>query len=150
MKRQSVLNDCQQHSALPRQCLLMPLARVGAKTRVYSYNARLASRSHAFSIRAREKAWYIAYKPVVLCCRNSCNTQSDCRIFTRDVFPPTLYVKRRGYLLDTRTRARGLPLTEISYTSAEISNEILKSPAKSEIFREIPKSLKSLPKSAKS
>ena len=45
---------------------------------------------------------------------------------------------------------RGLPLTEISYTSAEISNEILKSLAKSEIFREIPKSLKSLPKSAKS
>ena len=47
-------------------------------------------------------------------------------------------------------RPRGLPLTEISYTSAEISNEILKSPAKSEIFCEIPKSLKSLPKSAKS
>ena len=46
--------------------------------------------------------------------------------------------------------ARGLPLTEISYTSAEISNEILKSPVKSEIFREISKSLKSLPKSAKS
>ena len=45
---------------------------------------------------------------------------------------------------------RGLPLTEISYTSAEITKEILKSPAKSEIFREIPKSLKSLPKSAKS
>ena len=33
-----------------------------------------ASRSHAFSIRAREKAWYTAYKPVVLRCRNSCNT----------------------------------------------------------------------------
>ena len=34
----------------------------------------LASRSHGFSIRAREKAWYTAYKPVVLRCRNSCNT----------------------------------------------------------------------------
>ena len=50
----------------------------------------------------------------------------------------------------TKFHPRGLPLTEISYTSAEISNKILKSPAKSEIFRETPKSLKSLPKSAKS
>ena len=59
----------------------------------------------------------------------------------------SLYV---SIMLSTGFGARGLPLTEISYTSAEISNEILKSPAKSEIFREIPKSLKSLPKSAKS
>ena len=40
------------------------------------------------SIRAREKAWYTAYKPVVLL-----QHQSDCKIFTRDVYPPTRYVK---------------------------------------------------------
>ena len=36
--------------------------------------------------------------------------QSDCRMFTRDVYPPTLYVKRRGYLLRTHGQ-------ELSHTS---------------------------------
>ena len=35
---------------------------------------------------------------------------SDCRIFTRDVYPPTLYVNRRGYLLRTHGQ-------ELSHTS---------------------------------
>ena len=59
---------------------------------------RIASRSHAFSIRAREKAWYTAYKPVVLCCRNSWNTNQIAGFLHMTFFPPTLYVKRRGYL----------------------------------------------------
>ena len=46
--------------------------------------------------------------------------------------PGTVYCGGLGH-------TRGFPLTEISYTSAEISNEILKSPAKSDSFREIPK-----------
>ena len=63
----------------------------------------LASRSHAFSIRAREKAWYTTYKPVVLCYRNSCNTNQIAG-FLHVTFFRLLYALREKAWLPTHER----------------------------------------------
>ena len=62
---------------------------------------------------------------LVHCLQASCSPlqeflphQSDCRIFTRDVYPPTLYVNRRGYLLRTHRQ-------ELSHASLLPVNTIL-------------------------
>ena len=65
-----VTNDCVSSTTI------YTLSRCACALRSYYAPAaapsyQLAPRSHAFSIREREKAWYTAYKPVYLCCRNS-------------------------------------------------------------------------------
>ena len=83
----------------------------------------VASRSHAFSIRAREKG-------LVHCLRATCSLlqeflqdQSDCRIVPRHVYPPTQYAERCGFSkISTYRHASLLALALCRYLVGQQNN----------------------------
>ena len=59
----------------------------------------LASRSHALLKSARgRRAWYTAFKASCSPLQEFLQDQSDCRIFTRDVNPPTRALREKAWL----------------------------------------------------